>query len=379
MLRIFKKAGATPKVSTDKQPKLDSILGKYSSQLKQINDLLLDNNAVSLFNASIRRYLNFVWYLPASAQHHLNVEFGLFEHSLNVSIIQLQDFEKQLFFEKSSRFDEEVDALKTQVMRPKWQYAYCLFGIFHDIGKVCNYLVYAGEDKSIQWNPFSQGLYDFMIAHKGRINYKALRDRSYALHKKLAPALIMRVLSVQDVLFLTVDVFGELIDGLSHYTHQSCPFYQVKTKSKKNADMRATESEISDPEKSTSISEQAVVDTLKDIFQSGDRQFNTTMGPFWVLQDYIAVNISLFYEVVKKLRNDGVNLPTDNRILAFLSNRKYVEPVEPGSSMCIHNVVVSSDKNGKIGRLELKVLLFKKELLTDRKLPIYQGYFSINK
>jgi hypothetical protein len=70
--------------------------------------------------------------LPASADHHHSSRFGLLQHSLEVALKMLEEFEKTLLADVPpdlAVFNTAADPLQTQ-------YLYFLAGLGHDLGKL---------------------------------------------------------------------------------------------------------------------------------------------------------------------------------------------------------------------------------------------------
>src|ERR1700740_3321789 len=78
--------------------------------------------------------------LPASADHHHSSRFGLLQHSLEVALKMLEEFEKTLLPDAPPDlvvFNTEADPLQTQ-------YLYFLTGLGHDLGKLFDLELVAG-------------------------------------------------------------------------------------------------------------------------------------------------------------------------------------------------------------------------------------------
>src|SRR5208283_1859863 len=86
----------------------------------------------------IKRFLEFVWDLPASEGHHHARPFGLFLHSLETAINNLKIFENKLFFQFK---DGSIDSYQTRVVKPREQYAYFLTGLICDIGEAARFSI----------------------------------------------------------------------------------------------------------------------------------------------------------------------------------------------------------------------------------------------
>lgn len=363
MVSIFKK---NRKNRVNNSLTLNEVLEKYQSQIEKIIDRLYDEEACELAGKIITRTLKFVWFLPASESHHLARDFGLFEHLLNVAGHRVEDFDRRLIYETSARFNR-TDGVKTRQMKPRWQYAFFLHGLLHDVGKVYDVIVTAASGEI--WRPFVEPLYDFCVRHDDRVNFKFMPDRDYAIHKRVAPAMAMNVIAPEDISYIGRNIFSELVDGLSHYTHKSSRFYEDKRAS----DMTVTEEEVKD-EAASRPPEMEVFEEIKKRILEGSVPVNLTTGPVWVSEEYVAVNYAFFKETISRLRSSGVVLPPDGRILKFLADRKYIR----AENVQVYDIRISSDPRGKVGTIRYKVLLFyKKTLIGEREIPLFSGYLQI--
>jgi len=98
--------------------------------------------------------------LPASADHHHSEPYGLLQHSLEVALKMLEEFEKTLLPEAppdAALFNTEADPLQTQ-------YLYFLAGLGHDLGKLLDMDVWAGGQR---WSPLNQTYAEFLRQVKG--------------------------------------------------------------------------------------------------------------------------------------------------------------------------------------------------------------------
>jgi hypothetical protein len=372
MLAVFGKKEQKKSISrTGRVEELLKVLDRYNQMINRIMDRLYDDRACHLAREAILRTLRFVWFLPASETYHLAKDFGLFEHLLNVAVHQLENFDRKMLSETSSRFNRNrSDGVKTRQMKPLWQYAFFLHGLLHDVGKVYDVLVWSGDMQNV-WQPFVEPLYDFCKKYNHRVEFKFLPDRDYAIHKRVAPAMAMNIIVPEDIAYMGRNVFSELIDGLSHYTHKSSRFYEDK----RTSDMTSTEEEVKD-ESSSVPPETTVFEEIRRRILEGSVPVNVTTGPVWVSEKYVAVNYAFFKETTSRLRSAGTVLPPDGRILKFLADRKYIRNE---NNKQVYEIRVSSDPRGKMGVMSYKALLFRRKiLLADRDIPLFSGYLQID-
>ena len=77
----------------------------------------------------IARLRELVGDMPASADHHHSESYGLLQHSLEVAVKMLDEFEK----------------IKTSEGSAQWQYLAFLAGLGHDLGKLFDMDMQAGD------------------------------------------------------------------------------------------------------------------------------------------------------------------------------------------------------------------------------------------
>ncbi len=111
---------------------------KYNSNVTYLKNMFIDARADRLAISLIKRFLEFVWDLPAAESHHHARPFGLFTHSLETAAANIKDFENKLFFQFR---DGSIDSYKTRTVKPREQYAYFLTGLLYDIGEASKYSI----------------------------------------------------------------------------------------------------------------------------------------------------------------------------------------------------------------------------------------------
>jgi Putative helicase len=82
----------------------------------------------------LQRFAVTVGDLPASAAHHHAEPGGLYQHSLEVALKALEEFEGSMKMER--RPDGSVDSFRSSRNRSRWQYATFIAALCHDLGKL---------------------------------------------------------------------------------------------------------------------------------------------------------------------------------------------------------------------------------------------------
>ena len=146
--------------------------------------------------------------LPASADHHHSEPYGLLQHSLEVAVKMLEEFDKILFA------DVPPDAVffKTPEGSPQWQYLCFLAGLGHDLGKLFDMDVQAGDQR---WSPLHETYAEFLR----HVNVEPLlrwdEDRVRGAHAQMSPWLMHHFLTPADIRFIGVERLPQLA-GCSH-------------------------------------------------------------------------------------------------------------------------------------------------------------------
>lgn len=156
--------------------------------------------------------------LPASADHHHSDRFGLLQHSLEVALKMLEQFEKTLLPEAPpdmALFNTEADPLETQ-------YLYFLAGLGHDLGKLLDMEVWAGGQR---WSPLNQTYAEFLSQDKMEPQVKWNEKRVRGGHAQFSVWLMHYLLGPADIRFIGLERLPELMAALAgtHTANQSTP------------------------------------------------------------------------------------------------------------------------------------------------------------
>jgi Putative helicase len=160
--------------------------------------------------------------LPASANHHHSSRFGLLQHSLEVALKMLEEFEKTLLPDAPpdvALFHTEADPLQTQ-------YLSFLAGLGHDLGKLFDIELVAGEQC---WSPLNQTYAEFLRRVKREPMLEWNEKRVRGGHARFSPWLMHHLLSPADVRFIGLERLPELAAALTgtHTPDQSTPLARL--------------------------------------------------------------------------------------------------------------------------------------------------------
>src|SRR5579883_1159630 len=101
--------------------------------------------------AVIERLGALVGDLPASANHHHSEPNGLLRHSLEVGLKMVEEVDKQLA--THAELDPSADVSEVSPDAPQWQYLCFLAGVGHDLGKLFDMDLRAGDQR---WSPLHE-------------------------------------------------------------------------------------------------------------------------------------------------------------------------------------------------------------------------------
>jgi Putative helicase len=182
--------------------------------------------------------------LPASADHHHSSGFGLLQHSLEVALKMLEEFERTLLPDAPpdvALFNTEADPLQTQ-------YLCFLAGLGHDLGKLFDIELVAGEQR---WSPLNQTYAEFLRQVKREPVLEWNEKRVRGGHAQFSPWLMHHLLSPADVRFIGLERLPELTGALTgtHAGDDSTPLARlVSTLDQQSVEQAAPEWMIKRPD-----------------------------------------------------------------------------------------------------------------------------------
>src|SRR5437879_10772112 len=142
--------------------------------------LSLDTQARALAERLLVRFRAVVGDLPASAEHHHSEAGGLYQHSLEVGLRALEEFEGNILMERKP--DGSVDSFRSARNRPRWQYATFIAALCHDLGKLFDLEVRGGEQR---WCPLHQPLAEFHRRARKPVTASCRVERKNPMHAVL--------------------------------------------------------------------------------------------------------------------------------------------------------------------------------------------------
>lgn len=288
--------------------------------------------------------------LPASADHHHSDRFGLLQHSLEVALKMLEEFEKTLLPDappKVALFNTEADPLETQ-------YLYFLAGLGHDLGKLLDMDVWAGGQR---WSPLNQTYVEFLSQVKVEPVLRWNEKRVRGGHAQFSPWLMHYLLGPTDIRFIGLERLTELMAALAgtHTANQSTPLASLVSK----ADQQSVEQAAPDwmlKREDSKVSQ--FIRALRDLISGGKLKVNSRGAPVYVTGDRAAAVIPRSLSTARGyLKEEKITLPSNHHLYDLLAQAKIVEADENGQ--CVKRIRVP----GKCGPVDLYALIFTAETI----------------
>ena len=283
--------------------------------------------------------------LPASADHHHSSRFGLLQHSLEVALKMLEEFEKTLLPEAPpdvALFNTEADPLQTQ-------YLYFLAGLGHDLGKLLDMDVWAGGER---WSPLNQTYAEFLRQVKVAPVLEWNEKRVHGGHAQFSPWLLHYLLGPADIRFIGLERLPELMAALvgTHSANQPTPLARlVSTLDQQSVEQAAPDWMLKRPDSKVN----QFIRALRDLISGGRLRVNSPGAPVYVTGYKAAVVVPRSLSAARGyLKENKITLPSNHHLYDLLAQAKVVEADENGQ--CVKRIRVP----GKRGPVELYALIF---------------------
>jgi hypothetical protein len=283
--------------------------------------------------------------LPASADHHHSSRFGLLQHSLEVALKMLEEFEKRLLPEAPrdvALFNTEADPLQTQ-------YLYFLAGLGHDLGKLLDMDVCAGGER---WSPLNHTYAEFLRQVKVEPVLEWNKKRVRGGHAQFSPWLMHYLLGPADIRFIGLERLPELMAALvgTHAANQPTPLARlVSTLDQQSVEQAAPDWMLKRPDSKVN----QFIRALRYLISGGRLRVNSPGAPVYVTGYKAAVVVPRSLSAARGyLKEDKITLPSNHHLYDLLAQAEVVEADENGQ--CVKRIRVP----GKRGPVELYALLF---------------------
>jgi hypothetical protein len=289
--------------------------------------------------------------LPASADHHHSSRFGLLQHSLEVALRVLEEFEKTLLPDAPpdvALFNTAADPVQTQ-------YLGFLAGLGHDLGKLFDVELVAGVRR---WSPLNQTYAEFLRQVKREPVLEWNDKRVRGGHAQFSPWLMHHLLSPADVRFIGLERLPELAAALAgtHAADQSTPLARlVSTLDQQSVEQAAPEWMLKRPDSKVNH----FIRALRYLISDGELGVNSPGAPVYVMGDRAAVVVPRSLSTARYFlkQEDKIRLPSNHHLYDLLAQAEVVEADE--NRQCVKRIRVP----GKRGPVELSALIFNQETI----------------
>ena len=305
--------------------------------------------------------------LPASADHHHSSRFGLLQHSLEVALKMLEEFEKTLLPDAApdmALFNTEADPLQNQ-------YLSFLAGLGHDLGKLFDIELVAGGQR---WSPLNQTYAEFLRQVKREPVLKWNEKRVRGGHAQFSPWLMHHLLSPADVRFISLGRLPELVAALTgtHTTGQPTPLARLVSKvDQQSVEQAAPDWMLKRPDSKVN----QFIRALRDLISGGRLRVNSPGAPVYVTGDKAAVVVPRSISAARGFlkEEDKIKLPSNHHLYDLLAQAEVVEADE--NRQCVKRIRLP----GKHGPVELYALIFATNTIIPQAiLPILpKGTFEV--
>jgi hypothetical protein len=308
--------------------------------------LSLDTQARALAARLLTKFRSMVGDLPASAEHHHSEADGLYRHSLEVGLHALEEFEGNIIMERKP--DGSVDSFRSARNRPRWQYASFIAALCHDLGKVFDLQVRAGDQI---WCPLDQPYVDFVRRTRKPLTVSWLSEREHGAHAALSCLLLHHLLSGDDLKYLGVPRLVHLADCLSagHSRTHGSPLARMVSRADQASVEQTPVSVVAQPDSKLAL----FLRTLEDLMTSGEMGVNIGGGQVYVAGERTAIVVPLAVSLARdRLKARKIVLPPNTHLYNMLRNARLVEADNAGH--CVRKIRVQ----GKQGSISLSALIF---------------------
>jgi hypothetical protein len=301
--------------------------------------------------AVIERLGALVGDLPASANHHHSEPNGLLRHSLEVGLKMVEEVGRRLIAQ--AELDPTVGVSEPEA--PQWQYLSFLAGVGHDLGKLLDMEVQAGDQR---WSPLHETHAEFLRHVKVEPVFRWDEDRVRGGHAQMSPWLMHHLLTPADISFIGVKGLPQLAVALTgtHAGDGSAPLARLVSKlDQESVEQAAPEWLNKRPD--SKVNE--FIRALRTVISDGGLSVNTPGAPVYVTGDEAAIVVPRAIGAVRHYlkQENKPRLPSNHCLYDLLAQAEVVQADE--DRQCVKRIRVP----GKYGPVELSAVIFDQETI----------------
>jgi len=308
--------------------------------------------------AVIERLGALVGDLPASANHHHSEPNGLLRHSLEVGLRMVEEVDRRL----AAQAELDPSAGISEPEAPQWQYICFLAGLGHDLGKLFDMDLRAGDQR---WSPLHETYAEFLRHVRVEPVLWWDEDRVRGGHAQLSPWLMHHLLTPADLRFIGVERLPQLGAALTgtHAGDQSTPMARLVSKlDQESVEQAAPEWMNKRPDSKIN----QFIRALRTLISEGWLSVNTPGAPVYVTGDEAAIVVPRAIGAVRHYlkQENKPRLPSNHCLYDLLAQAEVVQA--DGDRQCVKRIRVP----GKHGPVELSAVIFsQKTIMPQQILP----------
>lgn len=274
-----------------------------------------------LFIPVIERFAAYAHLLPASQSHHHRGAGGLFRHSLEVGLWALQASDKVLVEAKTPAQRREIE--------PRWQFAVFLAGLCHDAGKPVTDVVVTNRERTTQWKPLKESLYEWTQQNKVDAYFLEWREGRGRQHTSLSSHVADRIIREE-----VIDWISEASTELVAWLFETLNYNPSPTNRLHDIVIKADQTSVERDLKTLGVAmagydigvpvERYVTDVMRQLIKEGIWLVNEPGARVWNIGGHIyLVWPAAGEDIAKQIREDRVpGIPrTPDTILEMLVER----------------------------------------------------------
>jgi hypothetical protein len=293
--------------------------------------------------------------LLASANHHHSEPYGLLRHSLEVGLKMVEEIDRRIAAQ--TELDPTVGV--SELEAPQWQYLSFLAGVGHDLGKLFDMDLRAGDQR---WSPLHKTHAEFLRHVNVEPVLRWDEDRVRGGHAQMSPWLMHHLLTPADIRFIGVERLPQLAVALTgtHAGDGSAPLARLVSRlDQESVEQAAPEWMTKRPDSKVN----QFVRGLRCLISDGGLSVNMPGAPVYVTGDQAAIVVPRCIGAVRHyLKQEKIRLPSNHCLYDLLAQAEVVEADR--DRQCVKKIRVP----GKHGPAELSVLIFQQNTIIPQQI-----------